>query len=1340
MSVVSSEVIPLLSSQRGLWAGQKIDPSVSMTLAELIELRGKIDVSILLRASKQVAQDFETLRSRIIEEQGIPKIHIDPDYNHPIPFIDATKKKEKNNFIDRLIQAEIERKIDISKGPNWRCILIKKEEKNFIWVNFGHHVLIDGYSGSMVVQRLSIIYNAYLAGHDVPPPDVEGVASLYELEQNYQKSKRFSRDQSFWKNQLADAPVAPTLSNKSKMNKESGLLRASGSFTPKKVQQLRELGRHFETSLPQVLIALVATYYYRLTRAEDLIFGMPVTGRVNHRYRKIPGLVANAVLIRLKMNPDSLFCDLFKQVTSVVTKALRHQQYRYEDIRRDFGLIGKDQQFSTLAVNIEVFNYKLNFGGCTAVPCNISNGSGEDLTIFFYERSNGDELRFDIDCNPSLYTQEEVISHCRRIEELANKMIDDPFQSIGYVELIDEVEKNILLKKWNDTDFFLPEPATIIDYFLRQADLTPNHVAVECSHHSLTYNQLKNYVLTLAYQWRKNGICQGDIVAIALPRYSELLVAILAVMQTGAAYLPIDPDGPKRRTQSVLAAANVKAVACHEEWREKYLSEKYNWLKSNFLFFKPDQIINSFDVKASPDQIAYILYTSGSTGEPKGVVIRHRSLANFAWAMRQDIDLGKQKRCLALTTIIFDISGLEFFLPLITGGTVVLAENVLLRDPLALARFIKEKNISVMQATPSVWRTLLGHSETDLTTIHALVGGEPLTSQLAAQLIQRSGRVTHLYGPTETTIWSTIMSLEQKDVQTTPIGRPISNTRVYVLDNQRQILPIGTVGELYIAGMGVAAEYWQRPDLTKQSFYECPFYPGYSMYRTGDLVRWNADGYLEFIGRIDGQLKIRGHRVEPGEIENVLMSLPEVREAVVNGHESLTGNTIQLVAYLTLHQGVELNVEMLRQNIRGILPKYMIPNQFIQLDKFPLLSNGKINRKKLPVPIIKPVHQYVAPRTAIEQQLVNAWQSLLGIERIGIHDNFFELGGDSLTAAEFLSNFSNLFGVELPFGSLFSNATIAELAAQVNHPAVNSSFNDPLGMVLKLRNGIPQKQSPLFCIHPVLGLGWSYSTLLPLLDPSIPVYVLQSPSIKPGSVFAKSIEELAHTYLKEIRRIQSRGPYRLVGWSLGGFISHAIAAILTNEGEKIDLLAILDAYPYKNLSASIDSSMEAATAMRYLGIPLEAGSPLPQGREELAAILCKHYRIDQIPLVKHLLDRDQKLLVNIGLLTQHHLHLAQKYRPSLIDVDMIFFSAQKRHYSRVSDFIEDQPEAWKKYARLNKIYYLECDHQSMFDHRYASDIAVAINHQLALLDTSNKENSAKRLNVSSTIMEQIENV
>ncbi|WP_140727781.1 non-ribosomal peptide synthetase [Pseudomonas sp. Hp2] len=1301
MNGVHRASLPLTTAQRGLWVGQKINPATSLKMAEALELLGPIDPELLLRASHRVADEFDNIRVRIVEEQGVPRQIVDPEYLHTFPYFDLSTEPRPRAAAERWIAGELERADDLRNGPLWTCALFRLGDEHYLWVQIVNHLVVDGYAGGMVAQRLAEVYSALVADAEPPPCTALPMAGLVELEEAYRASDRNRRDREYWLKQLADPPPAVTLARRQDFTK-GGLLRGTGHLSSDQVERLRELGRAHGASLPQVLIALVGAYYHRLTGAEDLIFGMPVTGRVNAQYRNTPGMVANAVFIRLAMRADEPFHALFGQVASVVRQSLRHQQYRYEDIRRDLGLVGYDQQLARLAVNVEAFDYALDFGGARAIPHNLSNGSAEDLTIFFYERGNGEPLRFDLDANPALYERAEIDAHCDRLVRLADAVLQDAGQPLGSIDLLGEDERSLLLHDWNDTAAALPEPATLLHLFERQVAADPESIAVQHGERTLGRRALYERSGRLAAQWMEDGVQPGDVVAVMLPRGESLLVALLAVMWTGAAYLPLDPDGPVERNRRMLADAGAIAVVCEPALSERYAQGGVEWLD---LRSDAEEIA---PLRADPDGVAYVLYTSGSTGTPKGVEVGHRALANFLLSMREDLALDADDRVLALTTITFDIAGLELYLPLLTAARTVIAQAALAHDPRALARLLASERISLVQATPSLWRILLANEDAELGAVHALVGGEALSGELATRLLQRAARVTQLYGPTETTIWSTIMPLQAIDAALPPIGRPLRNTWLYVLDAGGRLLPPGAVGELYIGGEGVAHGYRRRPELTQARFLPDPFRGEGRMYRTGDLVRWREDGVLEFVGRADAQLKIRGHRVEPGEVESVLLRHPQLAAALVVGHGDGQGAQ-QLVAYVVGRDGLAPSAEALRAHLQGELPAYMVPSAFVPMPALPLTPNGKLDRKALPPPERSEVRSFVAPRDALERQLAELWQSLLGVERIGIHDNFFELGGDSLTAAELLAQFPNRFGVELPLGSLFHASTIAGLAAAMRR--AEGPQGDPLAGVLKLREGEPGRTA-LFCIHPVVGLGWSYLTLLGSLDAHWPVYALQSPALRAVEALPERIEDIAADYLARIRGVQPRGPYRLLGWSLGGLIAHAIATLLRAEGEEVELLAMLDAYPHLEQAEALDESQRVQAAVRFLGLQPAPGQPVPATTAEMAALVCEHYGLLSLPLVRQLLEREPQLLDNIGTLTHRHLDLARRYRPARLDVDLLFVEAAVRPQIDLSAAMDYRPDAWRGHVRSLSSRAIDSDHQSMLGPQHAPAIAAFVREHL----------------------------
>ncbi|WP_064504808.1 non-ribosomal peptide synthetase [Frateuria defendens] len=1310
MDALHGVSLPLTTAQRGLWVGEKIAAAdATMNIAELIEISGPVDPALFLRALRQLTNEADTLRICVVERDGRPLQVVRPVYEGELPYIDVSAEPDPKAAAEAWARAELTRPVDLAHDWLWVSALFKAAEDRYFWYQRAHHVAYDGYSGGMSARRMAELYNAYLEGREPEPSGFGSLASLVEAEAAYRDSDRFRRDREYWKEQLANLPEAVTLSRNSRRHSMGGLRHSVGYLPVETAQRLAELGKLAGASLPQVLIGLVGAYYHRATGANDLVMGMPVSGRINHALRSAPGMVANAVSIRLAFGPETTATELFAQVAKVVRQSLRHQQYRYEDLRRDLGLIGQGQHLAWLGVNIEPFDYQLKFGEAGATSHNLSNGSAEDLTVFIFDRGNGHPLCLHFDANPAMYGMDELDEHRRRLVRLVEGVLAEPGRPLGQIDILGEAERHRLLHAWNDTAAEL-DYASIPALLAQQAARTPDAPAVVSEDSVLSYRELHERSLQQARRLLADGVRPGDIVAVALPRDEQLVVVLLAIMRAGAAYLPIDPDGPAERVAAVLEDARPVAMIARPALRERFARGDMLWLAPGAHAGELLLGVPAEPDFAAPEATAYVLFTSGSTGRPKGVAVSHHNLHNFLEGMRQELKPTAADRFLAVTTILFDIAGLELYLPLRVGARVVMASSEAVRHPPMLARLIQRSRATHMQATPSLWRILLASPETRLDGVHAMVGGEALSAELAGKLRRMAARLTQFYGPTETTVWSTAFEVGAVGAEAPPIGRPILNTRLYVLDASRQPVMTGAIGELYIGGDGVAKGYLNRPELTAERFPLDPFAAdGRRMYRTGDLVRWRDDGVLEFIGRADDQVKIRGHRVEPGEIESQLARFPGVAEAAVAAHRDPDG-TASLAGYLVARPGLALDLGAVRGHLSGQLPEYMIPASLQVLDALPLTPNGKLDRKALPVPERGSDVAYAEPVTAVEKKLASLWQDVLGLERVGLHDNFFELGGDSLSAAEMIARFSGHFAVELPLGSLFEASTIAGLAAYLQRA---ESANDPLGAVLPLRPA--RQERPLFCIHPVVGLSWGYASLLRHLEARLPVYGLQSRSLRGDSALPASIEAIAADYIAQIRRIQPAGPYRLLGWSLGGLIGHAITAQLEAQGQRVELLAILDAYPFVTDPARQrgEEARDVQTALHFLGFHRLALEQPPRSMDELADLLCREYDVLSLPLVQGLMKNEPDLIRHVTAVTRNNLELARRYVPSRVAVDVVYFNAAVKETAALEGSLHYHPSAWHPYVGGRfEVHDVDSDHQSMLDAAPAAHIGRVLQQKL----------------------------
>jgi amino acid adenylation domain-containing protein len=741
------------------------------------------------------------------------------------------------------------------------------------------------------------------------------------------------------------------------------------------------------------------------------------------------------------------------------------------------------------------------------------------------------------------------VGHLRTLLAAA---LADPGITVAALPLLGEQERVRLLVELNDTAAPYPS-ACLHELIAQQAAATPGAVAVEYREERLTYAELEANANRVAHHLLDLGVGPDVLVGICTRRSTAMVVGLLGILKAGGAYVPIDPAYPAERQAYMLANSQAPVIVTQDELRDslpvgdaRVVCLDTDWTAISQRPSAPP------DVTGDPEQLAYVIYTSGSTGNPKGVQIPHRALVNFLTTMGERPGLTAQDVLVAVTTLSFDIAGLELYLPLTAGARVVIAPSETTEDPRALAELLDRAQATVMQATPTTWRMLVDSGSVVKPGIKALCGGEALPVALADRLVDAGLELWNMYGPTETTIWSTCARVTTRGQQLT-IGRPIANTSLYILDAAIQPVPVGVAGELWIGGDGLALGYRGRPDLTDERFVAHPFEdtPGARIYRTGDLARYREDGAVEFLGRIDHQVKVRGFRIELGEIETVLARHPGIVEAVVVARGS--DAEAELAAYITA-RGEALPAHELRRYLGETLPAYMVPSTVTTLEAFPLTPNGKVDRKALPEPVRERSgeHQLIAPRTKMEQQLATIWQRELGIDQIGVTDNFFDLGVSSIVAATLFAAIERDLGDSLPLGAIFRAPTIetlAKLIASDDGPSRWTSLVpiQPLG-----------SRPPIFCIHGGAGTILHLQRLARRLGPRQPFYGLQSSGLYGGSAPIKTVQEMASHYISEMRQVHPGGPWLLAGYCFGSIVAFEIAQQLVAAGEDVRLLAMFN--------------------------------------------------------------------------------------------------------------------------------------------------------------------------------------
>ncbi len=1081
-----SSSAPLTSGQMAMWLGAKFaSPDTNFNLAEAIDIDGPIDPAVFLAAMRRVTEEVEATRLNFVDAGQGPRQVVASSFEGEIPYLDLSAEADPAARAERWMRADFERNIDLAHGQLWLSALIRLAPDRHVWYHRSHHIVLDGFGGGLIARRFADIYSAMAEGAaEVPEASrLAPLSQLAEEDRAYRESGRFPRDRQYWTERFADAPDPLSLASQRSVN-IGGLLRQTAHLPAASVQALQQIAQELGTTLPQILIATTAAYLYRATGIEDMAIGIPVTARHNERMRRVPAMVANAVPLRLAMRADLPIPELIREVGRQMRQVLRHQSYRYEHLRSDLNMLVNNRQLFTTVVNVEPFDYDFRFAGHAARPRNLSNGTAEDLGIFLYERGNGQDLQIDFDANPAVHTAQGLADHQRRLIAFIDAVIRQPQQAVGHVDLLGAEERGQLLFGWNDTEHAVPDTHLVA---LIEAQLAerPEAVALRFGGEAMSNAELNRRANRLAQLLRARGAGPERTVALAIPRSMELMVALLATLKTGAAYLPVDPDFPADRIAFMLDDAAPVCLVTTEALAQVLPADAPRLLIDGAQTIA--DLANceeaDFAVAIDPAHPAYVIYTSGSTGRPKGAVVSHRAIVNRLQWMQARYGLAADDRVLQKTPSSFDVSVWEFFWPLIDGATLVLARPGGHKDAAYLAGLIADEGITTLHFVPSMLEVFLREpAAAGCTSLRRVIcSGEALSPALQAQCHERLGAELHnLYGPTEAAVDVTAWECERAQAapKSVPIGRPIWNTQMYVLDSGLQPVPAGVAGELYIAGTGLARGYLGRPLLSAERFVANPHgAPGSRMYRTGDLASWRADGSLDYLGRADQQVKIRGLRIEPGEIEAVLLRHPQIAQAAVVAREDAPGEK-RLVAYLVPAEAADPQTAELRTHLAQALPDYMVPSAFVSLPALPLGPSGKLDRKALPPPEVQAATPYAAPRTPTEKILASLWAETLHLQRVGIHDNFFELGGHSLMIVQLVSMIRQQFMIDLPLDTLFQVSTIAGLAELLDQESVARPSLVPMPRPARIPLSFAQRR--LWLMNQLEGANPAYNMPLAL--------------------------------------------------------------------------------------------------------------------------------------------------------------------------------------------------------------------------------------------------------------------
>jgi amino acid adenylation domain-containing protein len=1157
-------VLPASSAQARLWFIDELRPGHPVyNIPASFDLAGPLDVQALAQSVRHLVQRHEALRTTFMQTGGELRQMIAVTADLPVEVIDLADVPHASRS-QKQVDATFEFArggFDLARGPLARVALLRWTETEHTLLINVHHTIADGWSIGILCAELSQLYADYAAGRTpaLPPLDLQ-YADYAVWQRERLDVGQAQAHAEYWRRALdgappvlelpADRPRPPVKSFEGAVERLD--LSASQRST------LQAFAREQQVTPFLVLLATAAVVLSRCSRQDDVLLGTPIADRGRSETESLVGFLINTVVLRADVSGNPTVRELLGRLRAVTAAASAHHELPFDQL---VGILQPERDLSMTPIFQVMVAFqpdpleRLALPGLSVTPVPVHNGTAKfDLFFGFEETAQG--MRGMLEYSTDLFDAATIRRMAGHFLTLLDALVADPNRPISELAMLTEPERRQVLLDWNATGKDYPSDECLHELFERQAAQTPDATAVISGADRVTYRELNQRADRLSTYLRFLGVTRGALVGVCLDRSPDLVVALLAILKSGAAYVPLDPAYPHDRLEFILEDAAVTVVLTSEKVRSVLPSHAAREVvvAESDTADVPRMAAMNVSQKPRADDVAYVIYTSGSTGRPKGVQLEHRVAVTMMYWARDTYTDQELAGVLASTSICFDLSVFEIFAPLSWGGKVILSENALQLPALTAAR-----DVTLINTVPSVMNELLRVEGLPASLRVANVAGEPLKPALVDEIYKSSSivKVFDVYGPSETS-YTTCALRGPGAVET--IGRPVANVQTYVLDRDRRPVPIGVPGELYIGGATLARGYLNRPELTDARFIPNPFGPqGSRLYRSGDLTRWLPDGNLQFLGRTDHQVKLRGFRIELGEIASVLRQHSRVAESVVVVREDLPGDK-RLVAYLVAVRGGAEPVDQaqvtseVRAWLKSQLPDYMVPSALVWLTELPLTPNGKIDRGALPAPEwSSPSAQPVAPTTDTERRLVDIWMTVLGLDQpIGVDDNFFNLGGHSLLAVQLFQRIQQVFGRNFPLATLFQGPTIRQLAAIVDAHRETADFST---LVAIQPNG---HRPPFFAVHGVGGNVLNYRALARYVGDDQPFYGLQARGLDGKSLPHTRVEDMAAEYLPEIRRVQPSGPYYIGGFSFGCSVAFEIAQRLRRAGEEVALLALID--------------------------------------------------------------------------------------------------------------------------------------------------------------------------------------
>ncbi len=1169
-------VFPTSFAQQRLWFLHQLAPGNPFyNVSAALRLTGSLNFTALKQTFNEIVRRHEILRTTFImvEPQPVQAIPAEscanaPSLSIPLPLIDLRNfdSQERETQARQIATQEAQRPFNLSTGSLLRVKLLQLDEVEYVLLLNLHHIVADGWSIGVLVRELGVLYTAFASHHSVS-------TLLPELPIQYADFAQWQREWlqgigangysplqtqlAYWQKQLDGVCVLSLPTDR--LRPAVPTYRGAKQFIqiPHSLTKALEALSYSEgVTLFMTTLAAFQTLLYRYTQQEDITIGSPIANRNRSELEGLIGCFVNSLVLRTDFSGAPTFRELLNRVREVTLGAYSHQDLPFEKLVEE---LHPERDLSYHPFFQVVFSLQntpveaLELPGLILSLFEIENKTAKlDLELHLWQ--DLESLKGEMVYSTDLFDDATITRMLGRFQTLLESVVANPERRLSDLSLLTARERQELLIDWNDTKRDYTQNKCFHHFFEAQVEKTPDAIAVVFGNEQLSYKELNIRSNQLAHYLQTIGVETDSLVGICVERTPLMIIALLGIFKAGGAYLPLDPSLPQERLNFILEDAKVSILITHSSlaplFKRDFLSVVC--IDKDWATITQHNQENPISC-VTGDNLAYVIYTSGSTGKPKGVLLQHRGLSNLAEAQIEVFNLQPSNRILQFASLSFDASIFEIVMALLPGATLYLANKESLLPGQPLLQLLRENAITHVTLPPAVLAVLPPESLPALQTV--ICAGESCTDDIVKRWWNPQHQFFNAYGVTEATVWSIIAEINNIS-EKTPIGRPIANTQIYILDKHLQPLPIGIPGELYIGGEGLAQGYINCPKLTNEKFLPNPFTDkkGARLYLTGDLARYQPDGNIQFVGRIDNQVKIRGFRIELSEIEMVLSHHKSVQKAVVIAKENASGDKY-LVAYIVANVETQNFASLLRNFLKEKLPEYMLPKAFVVLNSLPLTVSGKVDHRAL-TELNSPANRiidktFIPPRTPTESILAKIWAEVLNVERVGIYDNFFDLGGDSLSTVRILKQINKQLGRELSLSTLFLNPTIESLATSISD--TDSLAWSPLVPIQ------PAGSNPVFfCVHPIFGVVFPYYELATHLGKNQPFYGLQPVGLDGKTPPLTRIEDMASHYIEALRKVQPQGPYFLGGWSFGSWVAFEIAKQLQKSGEEVALLAVLD--------------------------------------------------------------------------------------------------------------------------------------------------------------------------------------